>query len=411
MRWLWVGVIAAVAAGAALAGFLLWPRDGQDGYVTATAERGDIEDLVTASGTLQPRDYVDVGTQVSGQLMKLYVDVGAEVKQGALLAEIDPAVYRARVDADRAQLNNLQAQLLERQAQLTLAQQQAERQHNLAKEDATTDEALQTAEATLQSARAQVAALNAQIEQTESTLRGDEANLSYTKIYAPMSGTVVSLSAKQGQTLNANQQAPIILRIADLAIMTVQTQVSEADVGKLRLGMEVYFTTLGNREHRWYGKLRQILPTPETLNNVVLYNALFDVPNPDKQLMTQMTAQVFFVVASARDAVLVPVGALQPAGGRPAGESGKAGAAARADGAAAPQRQGGPRRARGTVVRVVRAGKVEARPVEVGVTNRISAQILRGVEPGEEVVVGVRQPEARPAEAGQGGRPRFPPRL
>src|ERR1043165_3864861 len=183
------------------------------------------------------------------------------------------------------------------------------------KADATTQDAVDTAAAALGSARAQIDVLKAQIEQTEPTLRGDQANLSYTKIYAPMSGTVVVQNAKQGQTLNANQQAPLIVRIADLSTMTVQSQVSEADVAKLQPGMRVYFTTLGDTGKRWYGTLRQINPTPETVNNVILYDALFDVDNRDGALMTQMTAQVFFVAAEAKDAVLVPVSALRPAGG------------------------------------------------------------------------------------------------
>src|SRR5262249_26227061 len=137
------------------------------------------------------------------------------------------------------------------------------------------------------------------------------------KIYAPMSGTAVAQSAKQGQTLNANQQAPIIVRIADLTTMTVQSHVSEADVSSLKPGMPVYFTTLGNGSKRWYGKLRQIIPTPETVNNVVLYDALFDVDNRDGALMTQMTAQVFFVSAQAKTAVQVPVGALRAARAAP----------------------------------------------------------------------------------------------
>src|SRR5690606_23633523 len=151
-----------------------------------------------------------------------------------------------------------------------------------------------------------------QIEQTESSLKGDEVTLSYTNIYAPISGTVVQLLAKQGQTLNANQITPIILRIADLSTMTVWTQVSEADIPKLELGMPAYFTILGNPDQRWSGTLRQILPTPEIINNVVLYTALFDVPNPDHKLMTQMSAQVFFVSASAQDVVIAPVSALRP---------------------------------------------------------------------------------------------------
>lgn len=357
-----------------------------DRYTTAVIAHGDIEDTVTATGTLQPRDYVDVGTQVSGQLKVVHVEIGSMVKQGDLLAEIDPTVYRSRVDANRAQLQNQEAQLADRQAQLQLAQQQLRRQQNLMKEQATTEEALQTAEAAVRSYTAQIAALKAQMQQTQSELRGNEANLGYTKIYAPMAGTVVSQTAKQGQTLNANQQAPIILRIADLSTMTVQTQVSEADVPKLRVGMDAYFTTLGGSGQRWQGTLRQVLPTPTVTNNVVLYDALFDVPNPDQKLMTQMTAQVFFVRASAKDVVVVPVSALQSL--QPA--TGARRATARGDEsrpAEAPRPQSS-----AAMVRVIHPnGTVEERRIEVGVMTRVHAQVLSGLEPGEVVAVGLKQ--------------------
>ena len=236
-------VVAIVAAmsGAGYYGWRAWngAGNGAAAYTTAIVQRGDIEEAVTATGILQPRDYVDVGTQVSGQLKKVHVDIGAVVKVGDLLAEIDPTVYKTRVDADRAQINTLAAQLNDREAQLALAEQQYQRQANMMREQATTQEAVQSAEAALKSAKAQINVLKAQIEQTRSSLRGDEANLGYTKIYAPMAGTVVSVNAKQGQTLNANQQAPIILRIADLSTMTVQSQVSEADVSRLSVGMDV----------------------------------------------------------------------------------------------------------------------------------------------------------------------------
>jgi macrolide-specific efflux system membrane fusion protein len=224
--------VCAVLAGGGYTAWRTWIAAGDpaNNLLTATVTRGDIEDSVTATGTLQPKDYVDVGTQVSGQLKKLMVDIGAMVKKGQLLAEIDSSVYQSKVDADRAQLLNQRAQIADRQAQLALAKLQLVRQQNLARDNATTAEALQSAEATQQSAHAQVDAFKAQMQQTESTLRGDQANLGYTKIYAPMAGTVVSQTAKQGQTLNANQQAPIIMRIADLSTMTVQAQVSEADV-------------------------------------------------------------------------------------------------------------------------------------------------------------------------------------
>jgi macrolide-specific efflux system membrane fusion protein len=378
--------IVALAAAATLAAggygaWLAWAAPAGAGTATASAvvQRGDLEDLVSATGTLQPRDYVDVGTQVSGQVKVLHVEIGSTVEKGELLAEIDPAVYRSKVDASQAQLRNLEAQLDQRQAQLRLAEQKARRQDNMARENATTTEAVETARAELQAARAQVEALKAQIQQTRSTLRGDQANLEYTKIYAPMAGTVVSQNAKEGQTLNANQSAPIVVRIADLSTMTVQTQVSEADVSRLKLGMRVYFTTLGDPRKRWYGELRQINPTPEVVNNVVLYNALFDVPNPEGALMTQMTAQVFFVVAEAKDAVLLPLNAITRSG---------------------------------SVQVILQDGKTETRQVKLGTRNRIMAQVVEGLQPGERVVTTDRGGAPRNArEASAARTPKMGPRL
>ncbi|KIN90904.1 efflux transporter, RND family, MFP subunit [Thauera sp. SWB20] len=397
-------------------------RDPTTNYQFTTVQRGDVEDVVTATGTLQPRDYVDVGAQVSGQLRKIHVEVGDTVEAGQLLAEIDPTVYRARVDASRAQLKNLRAQLKDREAQLALAQIQQRRQRALMAEDATTKESLQTAEASAMSAEAQLEALRAQIEQIESTLRADEANLQYARILSPMAGTVVSITARQGQTLNTNQQAPVVMRIADLSTMTVQTQVSEADIGRLKLGMEAYFTTLGGSGKRWQGKLEKVEPTPTVTNNVVLYNALFDVLNPDGRLMTQMTAQVFFVVAQAKDALLIPMAALAqgqarppqagagpapaapPGAGAPAGNgmgSGR-GMMSQGRGAASGTSGAGPRQ--GTVRVADARGALEERKVELGVSNRVQAQVLSGLAEGERVVSGL--------VVGNGaGRPQMTPRL
>ena len=177
-------------------------------------------------------------------------------------------------------------------------------------EDATTAETLQNADTAVRTARVQIQSLKAQMDQLRASMRIEEANLKFTRIFAPMGGTVVSITARQGQALNVNQSAPTLLRVADLSMMTVQTQVSEADVSKLRVGMPVYFTTLGGQGRRWYGQLKRIEPTPTVTNNVVLYNALFEVPNTNRNLMTQMTAQVFFVVAEARDVLMVPMSAL-----------------------------------------------------------------------------------------------------
>ena len=296
----------------------------ESAYITATVQRGDIEDQVSATGSLQPRDYVDVGAQVSGQLRKIHVEVGTEVKEGDLLAEIDAETSQARVDASRAQLRSQQAQMAERELTLAKAERDLQRQKNLSAEEATTAETLQNAETAVKTARVQIQSLKASMEQLQASMRVEEANLKFTKIYAPMAGTVVSITARQGQTLNTNQSAPTILRIADLSIMTVQTQVSEADVSKLRGGMPVYFTTLGGQGRRWYGELKKIEPTPTVTNNVVLYNALFEVPNNNRSLMTSMTAQVFFVVAEAKDVLVVPMSALTiqrgPQGGNRGGQ-------------------------------------------------------------------------------------------
>jgi membrane fusion protein, macrolide-specific efflux system len=373
-RWLLAALIALALAVAAWLGWERWggaepPAD----YATAVVRRGTVEDVVSALGNIQPRDYVDVGTQVSGQLRRIHVAVGDRVASGDLLAELDPTVYQARVDAGRAQRDNLRAQLEERQARLTLAEQALRRQENLRRANATSQELLEQAQAELRVTTAQIAALRAQIGQTESDLRANEANLGYTRIYAPMTGTVVSITARQGQTLNANQSAPIILRLADLSVMTVQTQVSEADVSRLRVGQETYFSTLGDPDRRYVGALRQIMPTPEVVNNVVLYPALFDVPNEEGRLMTQMTAQVFFVVARALNVLTVPASALRP-------EPGSSRDAA--------------------AVLVPKAdGTLERRPVETGISTRTAVEIRSGLAEGEVVVTG-----PLPA-SGNGGRP------
>jgi macrolide-specific efflux system membrane fusion protein len=426
-RWV-LGAGAAVLVLIAAAGTwaLLGRSDPAASALTQPVVIGDIEDAVTALGTLQPLQFVDVGTQVSGQLRVIHVDYSAQVKKGDLLAEIDPTIYQARVNADQAQLLNLRAQLAQRQAQRTLAALQFKRQQELLKENATSQDAYDSADANLKVNIAQISALEAQIKQTESTLSGDMANLGYTKIYAPIEGTVVNLIAKQGQTLNANQTAPIVLRIADLDTMTVWAQVSEADVPKLKVGMDAYFTTLGTSNRRRYGTLRKIIPTPDVVNNVVLYNCLFDVANPDGDLLTQMSAQVYFVIAAAHDVPVVPVAALHPIprGARAAAPAADGGEAS--DQAAGPpgrrMRDGGGARGQGGarpavparyMVRVVENGDVVEREIEVGVMNRMSAEVRSGLQPGEHVVLdGGVQPaqggrsnqQQRPDGFGGGGR-------
>ena len=363
-RWLWLPVVL-VFAGAAYYGWTNYARTTPSpNTVTETVVRGDIENSVTAVGTLAAIKDVDVGAQVSGQLTRLHVEIGDMVKQGDLIAEIDPKSIQNRIEIDEAELANLKAQLVSKEAQLVLKKASADRQRSLVASRSVSQSAVDEADAALVAAQADVDATKAQIRKQQATLDGDRVDLGYTKIYAPMNGTILAQSAKEGQTLNANQTTPTIVTMGDLSTMTVEAKVSEADVGNLTVGMDAYFTLLGQPDKRFTGQLRQIRPTPDTENNVVLYYALFDVPNPDGALMIDMSAQVFFVVSSAKDVLTVPPSALISSRG--------------ADGEPIMQ------------VRVVNANSVtETRYVEVGIRNRVRAEIKSGVAEGERVVVGL----------------------
>lgn len=412
----------------------------------ATAEVGDIENAVTAAGTLQPSKFVDVGAQVSGQLDTLFVEVGDVVKAGGLVAEIDATVQINRVDGSRASLRAQEAQLSAREASLRLAEANAERQTRLMQEDATSQSDFDSAVNALASAQSGLIQLQSNIAQSRASLASDEATLGYSKIYAPIDGTVVTIDKKEGMTLNASQQAPVIMRVADLTTMTVQAEVSEADVSKLKIGIEVYFTTLGSGNRRWYGNLRQILPTPVIENNVVLYTALFDVDNSDKALLSDMTAQIFFVTASAKNVLKIPVGALTyvdgpagpvsaaqsftPAPGNGAGRGGnmsseersariaarmanmteeeRAAMRARIEAGGGAERQ--PSRDRqdsaraAATVRVVVGpnDETEVRDIVVGVTSRVSAEVLSGLEAGDRVIAGVIQAQTESQNSSSG---------
>ncbi|RJG02823.1 efflux RND transporter periplasmic adaptor subunit [Noviherbaspirillum sedimenti] len=366
-----VGVVVFAMFGCGVAASSYFAKKNAAPLNTVTVTQGDIEKTVTSLGKLKPKDYVDVGTQVSGQLKKVQVAIGDRVNKGDLIAEVDATVYETKIRTGRANLENLRAQLVQQQAEASLAQLQFDRNRDLLKERAISQETVEANQSALQVAKAKVAATQAQIKAAQATLDGDTANLGYTKIYAPMAGTVVSQTTLQGQTVNANQAAPVIVRVANLDTMTVWAQVAEADITKVKAGAPAYFTTLGNAERRWKGTVRQVMPTPETVNDVVLYNVLVDVDNRQQALMTDMTVQVFFVLDEARDALLVPLAALQPARGKD------------------------PSLYR---ARVAMADGVAERTVKVGVTNRTTAAVLSGLNAGDKVVVA----QASPAQAGAG---------
>lgn len=384
MRKLALAAVLVVALGGGGLAAANWFGQKESAPVaTVTVTLGDVERTVTALGKIKPKDYVDVGTQVSGQLEKVHVEVGDKVKQGDLIAEIDSTVYETRVRTGRANLDNLRAQLVQQQAEAELAERQLERNRALLKEKAISRDTVETGEATLKVAQARVKATQAQIRAAEATLAGDLANVGYTRILAPMSGTVVSQTSLEGQTVNAAQQAPVIVRVANLETMTVWAQVAEADVTKVKAGMPAWFTTLGDSERRWQGTVRQVMPTPETVNDVVLYNVLVDVDNSEQILMTDMTVQVFFVLEQAKDAPVVPLSALRALPGK------------------------GPRTYEASVMT---ARGIEKRVVTVDVASRTSAAVSAGLAAGDKVVVP--QASAGPAEgAPAGGRRGMGPRL
>ncbi|MBK6960159.1 MAG: efflux RND transporter periplasmic adaptor subunit [Gammaproteobacteria bacterium] len=343
---------------------------------TAPVERADLEETITAQGKLEPKEYVIVGAQVSGQLSKLHVAIGDRVETGQLIAEIDPRILEARVAADRARLAALEAQLAEQRAQITYAAQVLARNRELIGLRAVSQEALEESESALAVAQARATSLAAQIDEARSTLFGDETNLGYTRILAPMSGTVVSQTAREGQTLNANQLAPEILQIADLGTMTVRAQVAEADIPRIRPGMPVYFTILGALERRWRAEVRQILPSPELINDVVLYNVLADVDNRGGELMNGMTTQMFFIVARAEQVPSIPTVAL----GRRLPEQDDAGEAYE--------------------IERCRAAGCAPATVQIGIMTRARSEVRAGLEPGDQVLL----PVAGGASAA--GRPR-----
>ena len=478
--------VALLAAAAVLAGggYYYWQRSASDGAtdrpLIATAAYGDVENTVASAGNLQPSNTVPVGAQVSGQLRKVHVQIGDQVTLGQLLGEIDARVQVNKVASSEANIASAEAQLEARRSALDLARANAERAQRLMGERATSQQEFDSAMNNLASAEASYFAQLKSIEQNKATLATDKTQLEYTNLFAPIDGTVVSIAVKEGTTLNATQQSPTVMSIANLATMTVETQISEADVGKLWTGMDVYFTTLSGGTRRWYSTLRQILPTPTATNNVVTYTGLFDVDNEDGALLSGMTTQVYFVTSAARDVLTVPVGALTfaaaPSGA--AGYSGRTGAASRtgAGGPAAPttgsataartERSAMPRDAGGNTpprvdevsftppsgvpnvvnggapnvavpdgarngargpggltaaqsrgaqaprqakVRVVNAdGSIVEREVKVGVTSRVTAEVIAGLAEGEQVVAGILQAAAAPnPNGGQNGNPVF----
>ncbi|MBN9357600.1 MAG: efflux RND transporter periplasmic adaptor subunit [Herbaspirillum huttiense] len=339
---------------------------------TVAVERADLEQVVNATGNVVAQDYVDVGSKVAGQISDVEVVIGEAVKAGRLLATVAPAVQNSRIESNRATLARLKAELAGQNAQLDFAQLQFQRQTQLKAENATREESYESSRMNMYAAASRVDATNAQIQQTEAAIREDEAVQKQTRIEAPVSGTIVTLNARPGQMVSANQE--VLMRIADLSRMTVQVPVSEEDVTRLQKGMTAYFTTPGYPGKRWSGKLRQImlLPTDDSgrQGKKAYYTVLFDVANPSRELMSGMSADVYFVLARAEHVPAIPRSLVTKPG---------------MDGTQ-------------TVKVVLADGTLETRKIKIGIRDGERAQVLSGLKEGEQVLL----PANPPAPAGDG---------
>lgn len=379
-------LLAVLIAAAIAVKMLFFSAPPAPQFATAEVVRGDLEKTVLATGEMEAYKLVSVGAQASGQLKSLKVELGDKIKTGQLVAEIDSMTQQNTLRNAEAALETRRAQRAAQVANLKQAEREFERQKQMLAKDASSRQDYEAAEASLHSVQAQIAAIDAEIKQAGIAVDTAKVTLGYTRITAPMDGTVVAVVAKEGQTLNANQQAPTIIKLAQLDTLTIKAQISEADVIRVKPGQEVYFTILGDPDKRIHAKLRTVEPAPESIasestsaastsssasSSAIYYNGLFDVPNPDNTLRIAMTAQVYIVLDKVKDAVLVPSAAL---------------------------RQG----KRGQTVQVLKGeGEPEVRRVKVGIDNNINAQILEGLEVGERVVIGSAQAGEKPRQSQQ----------
>ncbi len=359
----------------------------QTAAVTAPARLGDIENAVLATGKLDAIERVNVGAQVSGQVKSLKVKLGDRVTKGQPIADIDDLPQRNDLRNAEAALNVAKADLQAKQALLKQAESRFKRQKRMLSDEAGSREDFEAAEATLAATRAELIALNARIVQAQIEVDKKKVDLSYTRILAPMDGIVIAVITQQGQTVNANQSAPTIVKLAQLDVMTIKAQISEADITRVSQGQKAYFTIFSEPDKRYDATLRTVELAPEsvmkddsisggssssgsgTSNASVYYNALLDVPNPDNRLRIAMTAQVSLLLGEAKNALLVPIQAVHKT---------------------ADKKQ---------QVQVLTAdNRLEMREVKTGITNNVDIQILSGLKAGENVVLV--QESARPSEEG-----------
>lgn len=357
-------ILAAAAAGLY---FKYFKKEDTITYITQPVRRQNVEKVVNATGEVKAVDLVTVGAQVSGKIEKLYVSIGQTVKMGDMIAEIDSTTQQNDVDIAKAKMSSYQAQLKAAKTSLKIARKQYQRMQSLKKQNAASTEDLENAEDSYEAAMSKVAEIEASLKETEISLSTAETNLGYTKITAPLDGTIVSVPVKVGQTINASMDTPTIVQIADLNQMEIYIEISEGDIGNIKPGVKVTYSVLADMNKVYETTLKSIDPALTLLTDdqytevvdsseaIYFYGRLV-VPNADGKLRIGMTTQNVIYVESAEDVLTVPAMALK-------GD------------------------VDGKYVEVRTAEGVERRPVITGVSDDLNVEIKKGVSEGEEVVI------------------------
>ena len=349
-------------------------------YRTARVRRGSLRSTIQATGTLSAEETVDVGTQISGTIREIYVDYNDKVTEGQLIAVMDSRTQQADVDMAKANVLSAKADLAKANAKLLRANRDLSRTRQLVKKDLIARSELDADVADQATAKADVLVAQAKVAQYEATLRKQEINLSYTKIYSPVDGVVVAKNVEKGQTVAASYQTPSIAEIArDLKQMQVEVNVDEADIGSVKVGQRAEFTVDAYTDATFTGSVTQVRISPKSSNSVVSYTVIVKVNNDEEKLMPGMTANVSLIVTEKNDILLVPNAALR----------------FNPNVNTSVQAQMGPRRRGGNVAAVETPGVyvlMNKKPVKIevekGITDGTRTEILSGVEEGTEVLVG-----------------------
>ena len=363
-----------VAAGAAYY-FFSSNNKQETTYLTESVTRGNVEKTVVASGSVESVNEVDVGAQVSGKITKLYVKLGQEIKKGEMIADIDSTTQINTLNTKKAALVSYQAQLKAKKTAYDVALSSYNRLSKLYTQKATSLDSLNTAKSTLDNAKAEIEAIEANIKQAEIEVNTAETNVGYTKITAPMDGTVISVPVSEGQTVNANQTTPTIVTIADLSKMKIKPEISEGDITKVKAGQEVSFKILSDSQTLYHSVIDSVDPANTTTSDnsstssstsssssnsttsAIYYYANVLIDNPDRTLRIGMTTENNIKIANAKDVLLVSNMAIQKRDGK-------------------------------SFVNVLNdKNQPEQREVETGVQNDFQTEIKSGLNEGEKVIV------------------------